>query len=176
MNNGDENANKFYLKYCAAENLGLEAFILNWDDIGKWNIIRQQQDGDITMIELIQEGEILENWTEMGTLISTKGVFNISLDESMNMTYEIVKKECPNNKLTFIEKDELGEYPWILFKIECSSYEKTESSESQIYYTVFGKKALYNCVIAFKESTISEETKIKWVNFFRSGKIDYFKE
>ncbi len=38
-------------------------------------------------------------------------------DQAMNMLFDQAKKNAPEAKLTFIEKDESVEYPWIIFTV-----------------------------------------------------------
>lgn len=46
-----------------------------------------------------------------------KNVVGVPMDKAMNMMYERMKTTAPEAKLSFIEKDEQADYPWILFTI-----------------------------------------------------------
>jgi hypothetical protein len=77
----------------------------------------------------------------------------------------------PKAVLTFIEKDETAEYPWIIFTIESPSFKNDKKPESQLWYVVQGKSALYTNFRAVKEATVPKELKDKWTAFFKTGKI-----
>jgi len=127
----------------------------------------------MAMMELVREPETLENWTEIGNMQSIKGAKNIGMDKAMTLMYESAEKSCKKPILTFIEKDETVEHPWTLFTIECASYKDTKTPESQLWYIVQGRDALYTNFRAIREATIPEETKTTWVEFFKGGKIVY---
>lgn len=73
--------------------------------------------------------------------------------------------------VTFIEKDESVEYPWIIFTIECPSFKNDKTPESQLWYVVQGKTSLYTNFRAIKKAEIPENLKEKWTKFFKTGKI-----
>ena len=123
------------------------------------------------MIELIHADETLEKWTEFGSMMSIKGAKNIPMDKAMNMMYEQSLINAPKATLTFIEKDESVEYPWIIFTIESPRFNNDKTPESQLWYIVQGKTALYTNFRAVKQATIPSELKVKWVEFFKTGKV-----
>lgn len=89
----------------------------------------------------------------------------------MELMYEQSKLQAPKATLTFIEKDEKAEYPWIIFTIESPGFINDKTPESQLWYIVQGKQALYTNFRALKQATISPELKEKWTKFFKTGKI-----
>lgn len=136
-----------------------------------WKIGTNQENEKMVMLELIHSNETLENWTEIGTMMAIKGVTNFAMDEAMNLMYEQTKKSAPKAKLTFIEKDETVEHPWIIFTIESPSFKADKTPESQLWYIVQGKSSLYTNFRAVKKATVPADLKDKWIKFFKSGKI-----
>lgn len=104
-------------------------------------------------------------------MISLKGARNIPMDKAMNIMFDQAKKNSPKAKLTFIEKDESVEYPWILFTIEAPGFKNDRKPESQLYYIVQGKNSLYTNFRAVKQETIPTELKTKWIAFFKTAKV-----
>lgn len=168
---GDPQANKYLSQFCGNESEIGESLTLDWPDEENWKVGSKQENGQITMVELIPANETLENWTEFGSMMSIKGVQNVPMDKAMNMMYEQAKKQSPEAKLTFIEKDESVKYPWIIFTIESPSFKNDKTPESQLWYIVQGKISLYTNFRAVKKSTISSDLKEKWIKFFKTAQI-----
>jgi hypothetical protein len=95
------------------------------------------------------------------------------MDKAMNLMYEQSKQNSHKAKLTFLEKDENAEHPWILFMIESPDFKNDKRPESQLWYIVQGKTSLYTNFRAVKQATISAELQAKWVSFFKEGKVVY---
>ncbi len=172
--NGDKEAKKYISQFCndlKESNDVKESLMLDWPDAEKWKVGSNQQKDKMIVVELIHENETLENWTEFGYMNSVIGLKNIDLEKAMNITFEQAKKTASKSKLTFIEKDLDAEYPWIIFKIESPSFANDKTPESQVWYIIQGKTALYSNFRAIKKATIPEETTKKWLNFFKTGKV-----
>ncbi|MGG7034406.1 MAG: tetratricopeptide repeat protein [Flavobacterium sp.] len=170
---GEKRADKYLSGLCGNKQQGGESFALHWPENENWKIGSNQENGQMTMIEFIHSNETFENWTEIGTCIAYKNTTNIPMDKAMNMMFEGLEKDSPKAKLTFIEKDEKAEYPWILFTIETTNSKDDKTPESQLWYIVQGKHALYSNFRAVKKDTIPTELKDKWIPFFKSGKVVY---
>ena len=171
---GDKSADKYLSKYCGNEQQAGESLSLHWPENENWKLEDSQENEQMMMIELLRNNETFDNWTEIGTMMSIKGAINIPMDNAMNMMFEQAKKEGKDSKLTFIEKDESCEFPWILFKIETSKHKKGDKGpESQLWYIVQGKTSLYTNFRAVKEKEISKELETKWIVFFKAGKVVY---
>jgi len=168
---GDKRAEKYLSQFCGNEQQEGESLMLDWPENENWKVGSSQENEQMAMIELIHTNETLENWTEMGNMMSIKGVKNVPMDKAMNMMFAQAKQHSSKAKLTFIEKDESVQYPWIIFTIEAPSFENDERPESQLWYIVQGKQALYTNFRAVKQATISPELKDKWIRFFKTGKI-----
>ena len=170
---GDPAADKYLAKFCGNEQQGGESVMLYWPEEENWKMANSQENEQMMMIELLRNDENFDNWTEIGTMNSIKGAIGVPMDKAMNLMYDQSKKTCPTAKLTFIEKDESVEFPWIIFTIECGKYKDDKTAESQLWYIVQGKTSLYTNFRAIKKATIPEETKKKWIEFFKGGKVVY---
>ncbi|WP_461491827.1 tetratricopeptide repeat protein [Pontibacter sp. HJ8] len=170
---GDKQAAKYLSQFCGNEQLAGESLMLDWPENENWKIGSSQENADMAVIELIHTDETLENWTEFGYMSSIKGVTNVPVDKAMNLMYEQAKKNSPNAKLTFIEKEESVEHPWILFTIEAPSFKNDKRPESQLWYVVQGKTSLYTNFRAVKQPTVPSDLREKWIRFFKTGKIVY---
>lgn len=170
---GDKQADRYLNQFCGNELQGGESLVLDWPENENWKLGNSQENEQMAMLELIHTNETLENWTEMGTMMSVKGVKNLPMDKAMNLMYEQAKLNSPKAKLTFLEKDETAEYPWIIFTIESPSFKNDKRPESQLWYVVQGKTSLYTNFRAIKKATIPTDLKEKWIAFFKTGKVVY---
>jgi len=169
--NGDKQADKYLQQFCGNEQQGGESLMLNWPDEENWKVGDDQENTEQHVLDLIHSNETIDKWTELGNMTSIKGVKGIPVNKTMELMYEQSKQQAPKAKLTFIEKDENAEYPWIIFTIESPSFKNDKIPESQLWYIVQGKQALYTNFRAVKQATISTELKEKWTKFFKTGKI-----
>ena len=177
---GDNRADKFLEKYCGGksapttENKTIESLMIDWPDSEGWKVANQQDNAEQNMTELLRNKETFENWTEIGTMQVLKGMGslktkNLPITFFMNQMHEEAKKNCsPAAKLTMIEKEETAKYPWIIFKIECSS---SKGTESQVYYITQGTNDLFINFRAVKQKTVPSDLQDKWVTFFKTSKI-----
>lgn len=168
---GDSQADKYLSQFCGNKQQQGESLSLYWPEDENWKIGSKQENEQIDMLELIHTDETLEDWTELGSMISIKGARNTPMDKAMNLMFEQSKHNSPKAKLTFIEKDESVEYPWIIFTIESPNFKNDKTPESQLWYIVQGKTSLYTNFRAVKKAEISEDLKEKWMKFFKTGKI-----
>lgn len=173
---GDPAANDYLSKYCGNEQQSGESLMLYWPEEENWKMASNQENEQMAMMDLLRNDETLDNWTEIGTMQSIKGATGVPMDKAMNLMYEQSKQSCPKAKLTLIEKDENVEFPWTIFTIECDSHKDDKIAESQLWYIVQGKTSLYVNFRAIKETSIPEETKAKWIKFFKTGEVVYMDE
>ncbi len=167
MQRGDKKAHKYMALNC---DMG-ESFKLNWPEGENWKTGSNQETEEMKMVELIHSDETLENWTEFGTMMTIKGAVDIPMNQAMQLMYKQAQKESNGAKLTFIEKDESVEYPWIIFKIEAPSFKNDKTPESQLWYIVQGQAALYTNFRAVKQATVPEDLKEKWIEFFKTSQV-----
>lgn len=170
---GDKQADKYISQFCGNEQLEEESFMLNWPESENWKIGSNQDNGKMVMLEFIHSDETLEKWTEFGSMMSIIGAKNIPMEDAMNLMFDQAKLNAPKAKLTFIEKDESVEFPWIIFTIEAPNFKNDKTPESQLWYIVQGKTALYTNFRAVKQAEIPADLKAKWIVFFKTGKVIY---
>lgn len=170
---GDKQADGYLKQFCGNEQQEGESLMLDWPESENWKLGSSQENEQMAMFELIHSNETLENWTEIGTMMSIKGVQNLSMHKAMNLMYTQAKQNSPKAKLTFLEKDEKAEYPWIIFTIEAPGFKNDKRPESQLWYIVQGKISLYTNFRAIKKASIPADLKDKWISFFKTAKVVY---
>jgi len=169
--NGDKQADKYLNQFCGNEQQQEESLMLYWPESENWKVGDDQENSAQHVLDLIHTNETIDNWTELGNMSSIKGVTGVPMDKAMNLMFEQAKLNSPKAKLIFIEKDESVEYPWIIFTIEAPSFKNDKTPESQLWYIVQGKQALYTNFRAVKQATIPVDLKENWITFFKTGKI-----
>ena len=169
--NGDSQADQYLSQFCGNEQQSGESLMLYWPESENWKAGADQENEQTHVLDLIHSNETIDNWTELGNMTSIKGVKNVPMDKAMNLMFDQTKQNSPKAKLTFIEKDESGEYPWIIFTIESPYFKNDKRPESQLWYIVQGKTSLYTNFRALKKTTIPTDLKDKWIKFFKTGQI-----
>lgn len=170
---GDKQADKYITKFCGNEQQKGESFLLDWPNSENWKIGDDQENAEQHVIDVIHTNETIETWTELGNMTTIKGVTGVPVEMPMNYIFEQAKKLAKDAKLTILEKDDKAKYPWIIFTIEASGFKRDNRPESQLWYTIIGKQAIYNNFRAIKQATIPENLKVKWTAFFKTGQIVY---
>ena len=168
---GDPQAEKYLSQFCGNEQQVGESLMLNWPENENWKVGDDQENAEQHVLDLIHSNETIDKWTELGNMTSIKGVKGVPVEQAMNLIFEQTKKDAPKAKLTFIEKDETAEFPWIIFTVESPSFKNDKTPESQLWYIIQGKQALYTNFRAIKQATIPADLKEKWTKFFKTGKI-----
>ncbi|MBN4065754.1 tetratricopeptide repeat protein [Candidatus Amoebophilus asiaticus] len=171
--NGDKQADKYLSRFCGTEQQGGESLMLEWPKNENWKVGDDQENSEQRVLDLIHTNETIDNWTELGNMTTMKGITGVPMDKAMNLMFDQTKQNAPKAKLTFIEKEENTEYPWIIFTIESPGFKNDKIPESQLWYIVQGKQALYTNFIAIKKASIPADLKDKWTKFFKTGKILY---
>jgi tetratricopeptide (TPR) repeat protein len=167
-NIGDPQADKYLNQFC--ENV-TESLVLDWLESENWKIGDDQENAEQHVIDFIHADETFDNWTELGNMTTMKGVKGVPMNKVMNLMFDQTKQNAPKSKLTFLEKDENTEYPWIIFTIESSSFKNDKIPESQLWFIIQGKQALYSNFRAIKKATIPTDLIEKWTIFFKTSKI-----
>jgi hypothetical protein len=138
---------------------------INWPKDEKWHIADTQKNASQTMIELLKGSETFENFSEIGTTYIFRGSMYIPITDKIEELYNRIKKNAPSAKKTIIEKDETSNCPWYIYKIE-------SPTESQVWFAVQGKNEIHISFWATKSSEIKSELQDKWVEIFKSSKIN----
>lgn len=169
--NGDLNADKYISQFCGNQQQVGESLMLDWLAKENWKVGDNQENSQQHIIDFIHSDETIDKWTELGNMTSIKGITGVPITTAMNLMFDQSKLNSPKSKLTFIEKDEKAEYPWIIFTIESPNFKNDKNPESQLWYIVQGKQALYTNFRAVKQATIPAEFKASWIAFFKTAKI-----
>ncbi|OCX52626.1 hypothetical protein BEL04_14355 [Mucilaginibacter sp. PPCGB 2223] len=150
-----------------------ESIMLDWPDSEGWKVGGDQENEQEHVIDLVRNNETVDKWTELGNMTTIKVIKNLPIDKAMDFMFDQAKQHSPKAKLTFIEKDERAENPWIIFTIESPGFKDNKTPESQLWYIVQGKQALYTNFRAVKQASIPDALKTKWIAFFKTAKIVY---
>ena len=150
-----------------------ESLKLDWPESEHWKVGDEQQDRRQHITDLIHEDESIDKWTELGNMTSIKGMVGIPVDTAMYMMFLSALGAAPEAKLTFMQKGEIQECPWILFTIEAPGFKEDTMPESQLWYVIQGKQGLYTNFIAIKKPKLPEDFKTKWIAFFLKGRLVY---
>ena len=142
-----------------------------WPGEYKWKIGSDQKSGNTRMIELLAGNESFKNWTIIGTMLSLMGSTSVSVEQAMNATYNQTLKNAPKAKLKMIEKGTKSGSPWILFRIESPKFNNSAIPESQLYYIIQGKSALYSNFVAVKQPALSVLFVEKWAKVFKNSML-----
>lgn len=168
---GDNDADRFLKQVCGIDQQARETFLLNWPEEENWKVAHSDENDVMILTEYIPAHETLENWTELGFMMILKETTDVQLDKAMETMHNEALQSSPQAKLTFLEKDLSAEYPWILFMIEAPHFKNDPKPESQLWYIVQGKEALYINFRAVKKASISDASKEHLIKFFKAGKI-----
>lgn len=168
---GDTMADELIRKFCGNDQLPGESLQINWPESENWKIGVEVDNETTHDVDMIHSNETLEAWTEIVTMTIVKNTSRVPMDEAMKLTLEESKKRFGDVALTFIEKDENTEYPWIIFTVESPSPKSYEATEARVWYIVQGKQALFTNFVAIKQATVSPEMKAKWVKVFKATKV-----
>jgi len=168
---GDKQSDEYISEFCVKGQFASESLMIDWPDEEGWKVANLQDSDEKKMIELLRNKETFDNWTEIGTMYVYKNIgleMNIPITKTMELMYVGAKRNCPSAILTIIEKDDKAKYPWIIYKIECSS---SNGSESQVWYAIQGTNELFVSFRAVKQEAIPTDVQDKWVKFFKAPKI-----
>ncbi|MFD2286664.1 hypothetical protein GJU39_18855 [Pedobacter petrophilus] len=148
-----------------------ETLKIAWPDEYKWKIGSNQKSGNTRMVELLPGNASFKNWTIIGTMLSMMGSTSVSVEQAMTMTYNQTLKNAPGAKITMIEKGIKSGSPWILFRVESPGFNNSDTPESQLYYIIQGKRALYSNFVAVKQPALSVLFVEKWAKVFKNSML-----
>lgn len=150
-----------------------ESLMLDWPDSEGWKIGDNQENEQMHVIDVVRNNETVGKWTELGNMTTIKVIKSMPVEKAMDMMFDQAKRQSPKAKLTFMEKDEQAENPWIIFTIESPGFKNDKTPESQLWYIIQGKQALYTNFRAVKQASIPDDLKTKWIAFFKTSKLVY---
>ncbi len=172
---GDEKARKLLSDYCGNSQGRGESLKIHWPENENWKVANSEKKETFDVIELVRADESLQQWTEIGTMLSIRGVSkaNTTTDMMMKILYQQSLNKSADAKLTFLEKDDRAEFPWTMFLIEAPSFTIDPRPESQLWYVVLGRDAVYTNFRAVHQAKVSDEQIRKWSAFFKTATIVY---
>lgn len=136
----------------------------------RWKIGSNQQTATQQMVELIPGNQTLQNWSIIGSMLVLKGARR-PLAQIPPVLLAEMQKRAKNAKLMVIEQSQTDGYNWIMFKIQASGFADSPKPESQLYYIIQGKSALFINFVAVKEASLSPLFLEKWAVIFKRSKI-----
>jgi tetratricopeptide (TPR) repeat protein len=162
---------KLLQAHCNISSTSTESLSLPWPESEGWHPANHQEDASVILDEWIRKGETLDAWTELGQVMTIKGITGAPVDTIMAYTYRSALKQAPKAKLTFIERGLEGEHPWVMFTIEAPEFNTDPKPESQLWYAIAGKQAVYTSFRAIKQATIPDDLREKWTAFYKGAKL-----
>jgi hypothetical protein len=123
------------------------------------------------MVELLRKGESLDSWTQIGTMMSRKGVRLPDIRTAYERYAATFKKSCPDVRLAIhlIEQD--IEFPRVVFSQECSKTPKDGHPEAAVWLLVQGRDSLYTVHRALRAETLPDELRAKWIEWLKTARV-----
>ncbi|MGZ3873759.1 MAG: hypothetical protein ACXVJD_12625 [Mucilaginibacter sp.] len=147
-----------------------EVLKIFWPTEYHWKIGSNQQSATQQMVEIVPGNETLKNWTIIGTMLVLKGARR-PLAQVPGVLLAQLQKRAKDAKLSVIEQSQTNNYNWIMFKIQASSFIDSPTPESQLYYVIQGRSALFINFVAVKQATLSPLFLEKWAVIFKKSKV-----
>lgn len=147
-----------------------ETLKIFWPKEYNWKIGSNQKTATQQMVELIPGNETLKDWSIIGAMLLLKGAQK-PLSTIPPVILSSMQKRAKNAKLLVIEQSPTNGYNWIMFKIQASGFYDSPKPESQLYYVIQGRSALFINFVAVKQATLSPLFLEKWARIFKQSKI-----
>ena len=148
-----------------------ETLKIFWPTEYKWKVASNQQNATQQLVELIPGNETLSNWTIIGSMLVMNKIQVPKISTVPNMLFAQTQKRSKTAKLTVLEQSELAANKWVIFKVEASSFINNPKPESQVYYVVQGKSALFVNFVAIKQANIPIGFLNKWSAIFKRSTL-----
>ena len=147
-----------------------EVLKIFWPTEYRWKIGSNQQSATQQMVEIVPANETLKNWTIIGSMLKLKGARR-PLSQIPGVFLAQMQMRAKDAKLLVIEQSQTDGYNWIMFKIQASTFTDSPKPESQLYYVIQGKSALFINFVAVKQASLSPLFLEKWAVLFKKSKI-----
>ena len=145
-----------------------ERISIDWPGEYEWKTVQQTNDGNVQTSMIIPGNESVSTASIMGSLKAYQGV-QVATIADISSHYKAGLDS--GTTFTLIDKKQNTTYPWVIFKVETPRTQKYPEAESDLYYVVQGKYALYENYVAIKESRLSDDFVKKWKAIFMTSKI-----
>ncbi|MFA6245529.1 MAG: hypothetical protein WC615_01225 [Mucilaginibacter sp.] len=147
-----------------------EVLKIFWPTEYRWKIGSNQQSATQQMVEIVPGNETLKSWTTIGSMLVMKGARR-PLAQIPGVFLAQMQKRAKDAKLLVIEQSQTAGYNWIMFKIQAPSFIDSPKPESQLYYVIQGRSALFINFVAVKQASLSPLFLEKWAVIFKKSKI-----
>lgn len=147
-----------------------EVLKIFWPKEYNWKVGSNQQSATQQMVELIPGNETLQNWSIIGSMLVLKNARK-PLASIPPVFLAEMQKRAKNARLLVIEQNQTAGYNWIMFKIQASGFKGGLKPESQLYYVIQGRSALFINFVAVKEAMLSPLFLEKWAVIFKQSKV-----
>lgn len=170
---GDTQAVALRRERCDTAGFAHEGIVIEWPkDRGPWKQVDQRDDSTMSVVVLRREREIGKDWTELGMMTSMKRVYRAHPDTVMTVLFNESKKQATSPALTVLEHGVTEGRPWVIFCIEAGSWTTANGQpESQIYYVVQGRTALYIVHRDTHAAQLKPAEKKLWTSVFRKTRL-----
>jgi hypothetical protein len=145
-----------------------ERISIDWPGEYNWKTVQQKHDENVQTSMIIPGNESVSTASLMGSLKAYRGVKIATIADMINHYKAGLDS---GTTFTLIDKEQNTTYPWIIFKVETPATPKYPEAESDLYYVVQGKFALYENYVAIKEARLSDDFVKKWRAVFMTSQI-----
>jgi hypothetical protein len=145
-----------------------EYLIISWPAEYECKTVSQKDDGNVQTTMIIPGKDSVANATIVGSLSSYR---ELKFSNPKKIVANYKSRLDSGTVLTELETSQKDRYPWVIFKVETSASSKYPEAESDLYFVVQGKFALYENFVGIKEPSLSEEFVKKWIAIFMTYKI-----
>ncbi len=158
----------------------IENICLDFDKDQNWCAGNREEGEKTRLVEYVKQGETVEKWTEMVTLITIKQAKNVPLDKWLPVARETQEAGCSKG-FRFEDKGrtEIGGFPAAIFVVGCEKLAKnpdTDKSvwgkpETSVHLDIAGNQNLYFVQKATRRSDLSEATIEEWISLLKTARI-----
>jgi hypothetical protein len=148
-----------------------ETLKIPWPTEYKWKVGANQQTATQQLVEIIPQNETLKNWSIIGTMLVLNKMQVPKIESVASMMFAQTQKNAPQAKLTVIETSKQPNNKWVLFKIQSPSFKNSPKPESQLYFAIQGKSALFVNFVAIKQEFLSATFVDKWAKVFKASTL-----
>lgn len=147
---------------------------IEWPDQEGWTVGFEQDIGSQAIKEMVKNPETVENWTEIGTVLVTRGdvasTANFDLDTLIDALVRGARAKARDVQID-IEKEGLpGAETSRLFVIKAKDY-PDGTSETQVQLLVKGKKSIFNIQRTKRTADLDEKTIKEWIAFLKTARL-----
>jgi hypothetical protein len=149
-------------------------FLMGGFDPNEWTVGNQFEDQNQTIIEFVQSGEKIDNWTELLTYQVNKKPNNLEpIDALVVRIHADNAKACPNgfvqNVIAFGIQNEIEEasiiYEWKLQK--CPPH----ADQHEVAKIIYGKFSVFRLAYVAKTERLAPEKRERWIKYLKEARI-----